>query len=112
MIWEAVTFALGIGTGVGVMVWHTRAVEAAVARAQSANSKEIKSLRETNQKMRDDLSQFQRNSDCADAYRRGREVGKHSPATAAERFAKAWDGKRQNVTMINRNTGERQEGNV
>ena len=76
-------YVAGILTGAGVMILHYREVGKAV------NAERVKY-----QKRIQDLETERRTADCADAYRRGRNDGKYSPATAAERFAKTFENRR------------------
>jgi len=78
-----VVYVAGVLTGAGLMVLHYREVAKAV---NAERSKYQSRLRE--------LETERRTADCADAYRRGRNDGKYSPATAAERFAKTFEDRR------------------
>lgn len=78
-----VIYAAGVLTGVSLMVLHYREV------AKAVNAERLKyqgRIRE--------LETERMTADCADAYRRGRNDGKYSPATAAERFAKTFENRR------------------
>lgn len=80
---EIVLYIAGVLTGAGVMVLHHREVDKAV------NAERVKyqsRLRE--------LETERMTADCADAYRRGKNDGKYSPATTAERFAKTFENRR------------------
>ena len=78
-----VLYIAGVLTGAGLMVLHYREV----ARAVNAERYKYQGrLRE--------LETERRTADCADAYRRGKKDGKYSPATAAEQFARTFEGKR------------------
>lgn len=85
--------AVGATGGVGVMVWHTKGIEKAVAKLRGAKDAEIRHLRELNAQLRADSDIIQQTRDCADAFRRGKEVGRFGPATRAEQFAKTFEGK-------------------
>lgn len=78
-----IIYVAGVLTGAGLIMLHHREVVKAVnvERAKYQNR-----LRE--------LETERMTADCADAYRRGRNDGKYSPATAAERFAKTFEGRR------------------
>lgn len=78
-----VIYVVGVLTGAGLMVLHYREVAKAV---NAERAKYQSRLRE--------LETERRTADCADAYRRGRNDGKYSPATAAERFAKTFEDRR------------------
>jgi hypothetical protein len=76
-------YIAGVLTGAGIMMLHNREVTKAI------NAERMKyqgRLRE--------LETERRTADCADAYRRGKNDGKNSPATAAERFAKTFEDRR------------------
>ena len=77
---------VGAAGGVGVMFWHTKGIENAVGKLRNAKNTEIRRLREEN-------SQLQQAHDCADAFRRGKEIGRNDPTTRAERFAKTFEGR-------------------
>jgi len=76
-------YIAGVLTGAGVMILHNREVVKAVNAERAKYQKRIQ-----------DLETERRTTDCADAYRRGRNDGRYSPATAAERFAKTFEDKR------------------
>lgn len=78
-----VIYVAGVLTGAGLMVLHYREVTKAV---NAERAKYQSRLRE--------LETERRTADCADAYRRGRNDGRYSPATAAERFAKTFENRR------------------
>lgn len=78
-----VIYVAGVLTGAGLMILHHREVTKAV------NAERVKyqsRLRE--------LETERMTADCADAYRRGKNDGKYSPAVAAERFAKTFENRR------------------
>lgn len=79
----ALLYAVGVITGAGLMVLHYREIAKAV---NVERSKYQSRLRE--------LETERRAADCADAYRRGRNDGRYSPVTAAEQFAKTFEGRR------------------
>jgi len=78
-----VVYVAGVLTGAGLMLLHHREVAKAV---NAERTKYQSRLRE--------LETERMTADCADAYRRGRNDGKYSPATAAERFAKTFENRR------------------
>lgn len=78
-----VVYVAGVLTGAGLMVLHYREVVKAV---NAERAKYQSRLRE--------LETERMTANCADAYRRGRNDGKYSPATAAERFAKTFEDRR------------------
>ena len=80
---EALLYATGVITGAGLMVLHYQEIAKAV---NAERAKYQNRLRE--------LETERRTADCADAYRRGRNDGRYSPATAAERFAKTFENRR------------------
>lgn len=57
-------------------------------------SKAVNSERYKYQSRLKELETERRAADCADAYRRGKNDGKYSPATAAERFAKTFEDRK------------------
>lgn len=57
---EILLYAAGVITGAGLMFWHYKAVEKAVAKYQRRIQ---------------DLETERRTADCADAYRRGKNHG-------------------------------------
>ena len=76
-------YIAGVLTGAGVMILHNREVVKAVNAERAKYQKRLQ-----------DLETERRTADCADAYRRGRNDGRYSPATSAERFAKTFENKR------------------
>lgn len=86
MVEFIIGLAVGVTGGVGVMLWHTKGIEKAVAKLRSTKDAEIRRLREEN-------NQLQQAHDCADAFRRGKEIGRSDPMTRAEHFAKTFEGK-------------------
>ena len=88
-----VGLVVGAAGGVSVMVWHTKGIEKAVSKLRSTKDAEIRHLRETNAQLRADSDVIQQSRDCADAFRRGKEVGRNNPMSSAERFAKTFEGR-------------------
>ena len=80
---EVIVYIAGALTGAGLMVLHYREVAKAV---NAERAKYQNRLRE--------LETERRTADCADAYRRGKNDGRYSPATAAERFARTFEDRR------------------
>lgn len=76
-------YIAGVVTGAGLMILHNREVIKAV---NAERAKYQNRLRE--------LETERMTANCADAYRRGKNDGRYSPATAAERFAKTFEGRR------------------
>ena len=50
--------------------------------------------------LRAERDNVQHLSDCADAMRRGKEIGRYSPATQAEKFAKTFADRSGNTTFV------------
>lgn len=94
------TFALSFALGFIAHWWHSRELEAAVERIRRQKDTEIRNLREERNRFRTNADNVQHLSDCADAYRRGKEEGRHSPATQAERFARNFEGRRGMTTFV------------
>lgn len=80
---EVIIYVAGLLTGAGLIMLHYREVTKAV------NAEKTKLLRRIQE-----LETERRTADCADAYRRGKNDGRYSPATAAERFAKTFENRR------------------
>lgn len=78
-----VIYVAGVLTGAGLMLLHHREVAKAVNAERAKYQNRLK-----------ELEAERRTADCADAYRRGKNDGKYSPATAAERFAKTFENRR------------------
>lgn len=78
-----VIYVAGVLTGAGLIVLHYREVAKAVNAERAKYQNRLK-----------ELETERMTADCADAYRRGRNDGKYSPATAAERFAKTFEDRR------------------
>lgn len=76
-------YIAGVLTGAGVMILHNREVVKAVNAERAKYQKRLQ-----------DLETERRAADCADAFRRGVQKGRFSPATDAERFAKTFEDRR------------------
>ena len=94
MVEAVIGFVAGTVMGAGVMVWHSKGIEKAVAKLRGEKDSEIKRLRESNAQLRADRNVIEQTRDCADAYRRGRQDGRADPMTRAERFAKTFEGRK------------------
>lgn len=79
----ALFYASGVLTGAGLMFLHYREVKKAIEAERLKYQKRIWQLECERQA-----------ADCADAFRRGVQKGRYSPATAAERFAKTFEDRR------------------
>lgn len=90
------SFALGFGTH----ALHKRIVAKAVAEERSAARTAIRRLRSEVEELRAERDNVQHLSDCADAMRRGKEIGRYSPATQAEKFAKTFADRSGNTTFV------------
>lgn len=101
------TFFLSFALGFGSHAWHARQVEKALARLRREKDSvikmrdaEISRLRGEKQRLRAEKDNVQVLSDCADAYRKGKEVGRYSPATQAEVFARNFENRKGNTTFV------------
>lgn len=82
-------FVLGVGTGIGLMLWNKFSVE----KVENKCEKDKDVLAEQVSSLCDQLQQHWRN----DAYRKGYEEGRLNPYNEAERFAKQFSERQQNV---------------
>lgn len=80
---EIALFVAGALTGAGLMLLHYCGVIKAVDAERAKYQNRLK-----------ELEIERRTADCADAYRRGKNDGRFSPATNAERFAKTFEDRR------------------
>lgn len=96
-------YAAGIATGAGLLTMHLRQLNMAVRRAEKMKDVEITRLRAENLKLRDEADSIQRSSDCADAFRRGREKGHQ--LTDAEIFARRFENRTVKFVDTTRKTG-------
>lgn len=96
-------YAAGIATGAGLLGLHLRQVSAAVRRVEAAKDKEITRLRDANAKLRAEADNIQRSSDCADAFRRGKERGHQ--LSDVERFARTFEGRNVRCVDTSKKTG-------
>lgn len=83
MIVGVVIYVAGVITGASLMLLHHREVVRAVNAERAKYQNRIR-----------ELETERITADCADAYRRGVQKGRYSPATAAERFAKTFEDRR------------------
>jgi hypothetical protein len=90
----------GIVTGATLIWLNRRTVQIALDRQRRRMSADLQRTMQENAQLRQELDAMARSTECADAYRRGKNDGRHDPATSAERFAKSWEGR--NVQFRNR----------
>lgn len=83
-------YAAGVLTGAALMIANRYSVRKAVDIERSRSD----ALREENRRMRDELMNLTRASDCRDAYRRGKREGREDPMSQAERFARNFEGRK------------------
>lgn len=76
-------YIAGVITGGGLMILHYHEV------AKAVNAERMKYQRRLQE-----LETERQTTDCADAFRRGVQKGRYSPATAAERFARTFENQR------------------
>lgn len=104
-----VFFAAGLAAGVGLMIYATKRTGAAVAdergRYEQRLSNEVRysdrllnAAREAERQREDYRERLAHER----GYRDGYEAGRHSPASAAERFAQSFEGRGGEVKFINR----------
>lgn len=91
-------FAAGIATGSGVLALHDWAVKRAVNAVRAQKNAEIAKWKNAYERLQEDAGIMQQASDCADAFRRGKTVGRADPMTGAERFARTFEGR--NVRFV------------
>ena len=89
-------YVAGVATGAGLLALHLREVQRAVKRVEREKDGLIERLRASNARLRADADSIQRSSECADAFRRGKERGQK--LTDAERFARRFE--KQNVKFV------------
>ena len=87
---KALIYAAGVLTGMAMMMANRYSVKKAV-EAERARADRIM---EENRALRQDISDMTRANDCRDALRKGRELERRSPVSAAERFARNFEGKK------------------
>lgn len=87
-------YVAGVVTGAGVLELHQRAVRKAVAAVRQQKNTEIARLRTAYTRLQEDAGIMQQASDCADAFRRGKSVGRAHPMSDAEQFARTFEGRR------------------
>lgn len=100
MIGTTLAFVVGFALGFGTHALHKHIVTKAVNAERSSAQAMIRKLRRENEELRAEKDNVQHLSDCADALRKGKEIGRYSPATPAEQFAKTFDGRRGNTTFV------------
>lgn len=87
-------FVAGIAIGTGMLTLHNRAVKRAVESVTAKKNAEISKLRLAYTELQENAGIMQHASDCADAFKRGKTVGRQHPMSDAERFAQTFEGRR------------------
>ena len=98
-------FVAGLIVGAGTLALHNREVRREVKKVEDRKNAEITKLRTAYARLQEDAGMLQQTSDCADAYRRGKNAGRAEPMTQAERFAKTFEGK--NVKFVDTSRREK-----
>lgn len=91
-------YAAGIATGAGMLMLHHWDVRRSVNAVRSQKNAEIAKWKSAYERLQEDAGIMQQASDCADAFRRGKTVGRADPMTGAERFARTFEGR--NVRFV------------
>ena len=84
----------GILTGAGLLIANHKCIENALRKSESKYQKEMGQLRTANAELRRKYDDLERSMDCTNAFRRGRQQGRNELMTDAERFATAWEERR------------------
>ena len=105
VLWGILLFVAGIITGAGAIILHDNEVNRAVRAVQVRKNAEIQKLRTEYARLQEDAGILQQASDCADAFRRGKTVGRSHPMTDAEQFARTFEGKRAKFVDMTRKEG-------
>lgn len=87
-------FTAGVVIGAGAVTFHNMEVKRAVKVVEARKNGEIAKLRSAYSRLQEDAGILQQASDCADAFRRGKSVGRAHPMSDAEQFARTFEGKR------------------
>lgn len=98
-------FAAGVTTGAGVLALHNWDLRRTVKAVETRKNAEIAKLRSAYTRLQEDAGIMQQASDCADAFRRGKTVGRSHPMTDAEQFARTFEGKRAKFVDMTRKEG-------
>lgn len=85
---------VGFVVGAGTVTFHHMQVRKAVEAAERKSDAHIKSLNAELKRLKENADCIERSRDCKDAYHRGVEKGRTSPATQAEMFAKTFENRR------------------
>ena len=101
MIGYIAAYAGGIATGVLLLWLNRRSVNAALAKEQKRHGAELERRNREIEKLKTDYSNLERCFDARDIRAKGRQEGieQGKRMNAAEQFATAWEGTRQNVKM-------------
>ncbi len=87
-------FTAGVVIGAGALTLHNMEVKRAVQTVEAKKNGEIAKLRSAYSRLQEDAGIMQQASDCADAFRRGKSVGRAHPMSDAEQFARTFEGRR------------------
>lgn len=86
----ALIYAGGVMTGLALMLANNWSVRRAVERERRRGEW----ARDENRRLREEIANLHSARDCADAFRHGKEKGRMDPMGDAERFARAFEGRR------------------
>jgi len=87
-------FTAGVIIGAGALYLHNMEVKRAVNTVEARKNGEIAKLRSAYSRLQEDAGILQQASDCADAFRLGKSVGRAHPMSDAEQFARTFEGRR------------------
>ena len=87
-------YAAGIVTGAGVLAIHYWNVRRIVNAVRAQKNAEIIKWRKAYERLQEEAGIMQQASDCADAFRRGKSVGREHQLSDAEKFARTFEGRR------------------
>lgn len=95
------TLGIGVSIGLGAAAYYARGIRRAVDEERKRAGKALSQANAELREVRAELTDLQIRQDCSGAYRYGYERGRSNPATAAERFARTFEGRRGgNVEFI------------
>lgn len=87
-------FTAGVLMGAGAVIVHSMEVQRAVRAVEAKKNSEISKLRNAYSQLQEETGIMQQASDCADAFRRGKSVGRAHPMSDAEQFARTFESRR------------------
>lgn len=87
-------FVAGVIVGAGGLTLHNMDVDRSVRLVERRKDAEISRLRTAYDRLQEETGMMRQASDCADAFRRGKSVGRAQPMSDAERFARTFEGRR------------------